>query len=220
MNNPIIVALDGIGLDEALALAEKLNRWVWGFKLNDLFFEHGMSVLSDFEQKNVMLDAKFHDIPNTVANATKKLSGWGAQIVTVHATGGVEMMKAAVENLPGKVAAVTVLTSINRDDCLALFGDEPPYVVMTLAHHAKEAGASYLVCSPLELEILDTINLTKIVPGIRPLWYQENDDQARKMTPAEAMAAGAGFLVMGRPILRADDPVEAAQKTMEEIKKG
>lgn len=220
MDNPIIVAMDGMTLDAAQEMAEKLQRWVWGFKFNDLFFERGMQIGADFEQKTFMIDAKFHDIPNTVANATKKLAGWGAEIVTVHASGGKEMIEAAVENLPGKIAAVTVLTSISPEDCVALFGDEPPYMVRSLATQAKEAGASFVVCSSLDLGILDTIDLPKIVPGIRPLWFQEKGDQKRTATPVEAMEAGAGFLVMGRPILKADDPVEAAQRTLSEIKKG
>lgn len=220
MDNPIIVAMDGMTLDEAQDMAEKLDRWVWGFKFNDLFFERGMEIGADFEQKNFMIDAKFHDIPNTVANATKKLAGWGAQIVTVHASGGRAMIKAAVENLPGKIAAVTVLTSLDEDACMEVYNVRPLTAVVRLAEMAQASGASFAVCSPLELQALTSVSLPKIVPGIRPVWYQEADDQARKMTPAEAMEAGAGFLVMGRPILRADDPVEAAQRTLEEIQKG
>ncbi len=220
MDNPIIVAMDGMTLDAAQEMAQKLERWVWGFKFNDLFFERGMQIGADFEQKTFMIDAKFHDIPNTVANATKKLAGWGAEIVTVHASGGVEMIEAAVENLPGKVAAVTVLTSLDAAQCYHIYGCSPKEKVLQLARKAVLGGASFTVCSALELQYLSEIDLPKIVPGIRPLWYQEADDQARKMTPVEAMEAGAGFLVMGRPILRADDPVEAAQRTLEEIKKG
>lgn len=220
MDNPIIVAMDGMTLKDAQMMADKLSRWVWGFKFNDLFFERGMEIGADFEQKAFMIDAKFHDIPNTVRNVTKKLAGWGAEIVTVHASGGKVMIEAAVENLPGKVAAVTVLTSLDEKACRHIYNVGPTIKVHTLAQDAMKAGASYIVCSPLELETLGGIDLPKIVPGIRPLWYQEKDDQARKMTPTEAMEAGARFLVMGRPILRADDPVEAAQRTLEEIRKG
>lgn len=222
MDNPIIVALDGIDFDKANAIAERLKDHVWGFKINDLYFEHGMTAvcaLSVFGP--VMLDGKFHDIPNTVKNTTEKIAAkCDPGIVTVHASGGKDMIAAAVENLPGKIAAVTVLTSLDEEACLDIYNIRPQRAVERLAHRAQEAGASYVVCSPLELGKLKHISLPKIVPGIRPLWYQEADDQARKMTPSEAMEAGAGFLVMGRPILRADDPVEAAQRTTEEIKKG
>ncbi|KKN96788.1 hypothetical protein LCGC14_0164320 [marine sediment metagenome] len=224
MDNPIIVALDGIDMSKAIALAQLLKDDVWGFKVNDLFFQHGIQAANNLGVfGNVMLDGKFHDIPNTVENTTKKIAIFGHPapgIVTIHASGGPAMIRAAVEYLPGKVAAVTVLTSLDEDACMHVYNVRPEVAVKRLASMAHEYGASFIVCSPLELAALKDIPRPKIVPGIRPLWYQEADDQARKMTPAEAMEAGAGFLVMGRPILRADDPVEAAQRTLEEIKKG
>ena len=222
MDNPIIVALDGIGFDRANAIAERLKDDVWGFKINDLFFEHGLAAvcaLSVFGP--VMLDGKFHDIPNTVKNTTEKIAALcDPGIVTVHASGGGEMIRTAAENLPGKVAAVTVLTSHSPLSTRVNYGGTPEAVVRVLAEQAELSGAAFLVCSPNELAILSDINLPKIVPGIRPNWYKTADDQQRVATPVSAMAAGAKFLVMGRPILRADDPVEAAQKTLKEIKKG
>ena len=243
VDNPIIVALDGMDVATALETAEALRGKVWGVKVNDLFFEHGLSVVQMLkEHTNVMLDWKGHDIPNTVKNTGAKFAadlaaqtlmdqtvnptrstGLKADIVTVHASGGVPMMQEAVRTLAPdtSVAAVTVLTSLDDMQCRMIYGDEPSVVVERLARFAMTAGASYIVCSPQELDTLSSMPLPKITPGIRPAWFQDKGDQKRTTTPAEAMANGARFLVMGRPILKAEcGPVEAAERTLEEIAKG
>lgn len=231
--NPIIVALDGKGYDESLEIAERLRGRVAAFKVNDLFFDMGVAIVQELEQFGpVMLDAKLHDIPNTVGNTAKRFAGTvDATIITVHASGGPDMIRAAVEHLPGRIAAVTVLTSLDVHNVHRVFGRLPEIEVTELVKIAVDGGASYIVCSPKELglsvfredfkEFMGRgSELKKIVPGIRPLWFQEKGDQKRTATPAEAMEAGADFLVMGRAILGADDPVEAIERTLEEIRKG
>jgi orotidine-5'-phosphate decarboxylase len=233
MDNPIIVALDGMDVNTAHATAEKLSGHVWGFKANDLLLTmevsegkkmvsfSGLAVAQGLTRYgNLMLDPKIHDIPKTAKNDGSKLQKIGAKIVTVHASGGSEMLKTAEIMLPGCIAAVTLLTSISSQECRLMFRQDPETLVKMLAMIAEKAGVSYLVCSALELDVLSDISVPKIVPGIRPRWYQEADDQKRTATPAEAMEKGAKFLVMGRPILKDPDPVAAAQKTLDEIKKG
>lgn len=230
MDNPIIVALDGMDEVAALDMARRLQGYVWGFKVNDLFFKMGIDVLKLLGPwGKIMLDGKFHDIPNTVANTLNQLqSAERPDIITVHASGGREMISAAVHRFPSEIAAVTVLTSIDSERCNHVYNSDTSAAVTRLAAEAKAGGASYVVCSAKELKLSIfqenyewACKAPKIVPGIRPKWFQdEGDDQKRTATPAEAMADGAAFLVMGRPILRADDPCKAAEDTLEEIRKG
>jgi orotidine-5'-phosphate decarboxylase len=224
MDNPIIIALDGSERDAALALAAKLAGKVWGFKVNDLYFACGPEIIHALaEHGNVFCDAKFHDIPNTVANAAGRIARTPAKIITVHASGGEAMLRAASEAAPGRIAAVTVLTSLDEAACRSLYGRRPAEQVRTLAELATAAGCSYLVASAHELANLEDLAPVKIVPGIRPAWYSppsRTDDQRRVMTPAQAIASGAGLIVMGRPVLRAADPVEAVERTLAEIRAG
>lgn len=229
MDNPIIVALDGMDEEQALAMAERLAGHVWGYKVNDLFFEKGLDIVEKLGViGNVMLDAKLYDIPNTVGNVAKKFARAPVDLLTVHATGGVRMIKAAVEHMGDKVVAVTALTSFDENECHRSYGKSPSQAVDDLVMIARDGGAGHVVCSPLELGLpcftaagSFTFTGKKITPGIRPAWYQDaGDDQKRTMTPVEAMRAGADFLVMGRPIIRAEDPKEAAMKTLEEIRGG
>lgn len=240
--NKIIVALDGFSKDgdddRALALAKKLSGKVWGFKVNDFFVRFGMPWVAKLsEHGQIMFDMKFYDIPNTVENHCRSLFESYAQnchllpevptddrleIVTVHAHGGLDMMKAAVKVLPGKIAAVTVLTSFSEN----AYKEVCPTTqtirerVVSLTKIALEAGCSHVVCSPEELYALQGVGaytLKKVIPGIRPLWHQGKDDQKRTATPSEAIKNGADLLVIGRPITQAEDPVAAVEKTNEEI---
>lgn len=217
MQNPIIVALDGISFEKATSLQYALENLVWGKKINDAFTRNGISVFCGGGHK--MVDMKFYDIPNTVANHCKALASFGVDIVTVHAHGGVVMMNAAARELPGKIAAVTVLTSFSEDEyrrvhcCVRTIAEQ----VCCLASDAKQAGCEYIVCSAHELKALCDIPIKKIVPGIRPEWHQKADDQKRVMTPKQAMDEGATYLVIGRPIVEAEDPVAAAEKTLREL---
>jgi len=221
--NPIVIPLDGMTRETALEVAAKLAGKVWGFKANDLLVECGVGIITELKQfGNVFADPKLHDIPSTVANSMAKLAAAGADLVTVHASGGVEMMRAAVDAAgESKVLAVTVLTSLDEDSAHLIFGNPIKATVLQFARNASLAGVYGVVCSPKELEILgkqpELQPLAKVTPGIRPAWHQVGDDQKRVMTPAEAAELGATLLVIGRPILKADDPLEAAERTAQEI---
>jgi len=225
-HNPIIVALDGMNLRAAAPMARLLTGKVWGFKLNDLYTSGGWEAVRYISQfGSIMLDLKLYDIPNTVKNhCTAMLDAQNldmkVKIVTVHASGGSEMMKTAATVLPGRICAVTVLTSFDEAQWAALHGTFRPVkdTVQIMAGAAQAAGCSYLVCSGKELEAVKGYKeLKKIVPGIRPAWHQKADDQKRTMTPKEAVDAGADYLVLGRPIIEAADPVDAAKRTLEEV---
>ena len=227
MDNPIIVALDGMDYYTSVAMAAKLSGRVAAVKVNDLFFANGVSIIDDLAFSNgqsrtlVMLDGKFHDIPNTIGNTLRRfVNRNGIEIVTVHASGGVEMMRAAVEQMPGKIAAVTLLTSLDGQTCRSIYGSEPTCTVLKLSAMAVEAGCAFVVCSGFELKPLSDRPLKKIVPGIRPEWYATKGDQKRVMTPREAIGLGADYLVMGRAITKADDPLAAVEQTLDEISKG
>lgn len=227
MDSPLIIALDGKTPEESLELAEKLKDYVWGFKVNDLFFEMGWEIVEALGKlTNVMLDVKLFDIPNTVGNIAARFSTRPVDLVTVHATGGEAMIRQAVHHMKDKVVAVTCLTSFDDEACDRSYNLTPETVVTALAKIAKAGGASYVVCSPKELGLACfnkkqpwAFQGKKIVPGIRPLWFQMQgaDDQERTMTPEDAMTRGADMLVMGRPILQSPDPLEAVQRTLEEI---
>lgn len=201
--NKIIVALDGLSEKEALRMARILKGYAWGFKVNDLLFENGGIIHKLKKFGNVFADAKLHDIPNTVANSVKRLSSLGADLITVHAEGGVEMMKAAKKNAGrSKILAVTVLTS-----------DAPNIKKVTrLALNAMRAKVDGIVCSGQDLAVSRNISgwesLLKVVPGIRPIWYKKKDDQKQTIIPQKALELGAHYLVIGRPITGAKNPVK------------
>lgn len=222
MNSPIILPLDGINDSKAIELVTELKDHIWGVKFNDLLDVHGISIIKRFKNLGIKVfaDPKLHDIPNTVANRIKHYVDAGADFITVHASGGITMMEAAKENAgDSKILAVTILTSISGPDCEKLFGDEVPYMVKSLALDAVRAKVDGIVCSPQEVDfIAKDLNLFKVIPGIRPEWYQTADDQNRVATPKQAMERGADYLVIGRPILKAENKLEAVKKTLEEIK--
>lgn len=229
MDNPIILALDGMDLELALGIVKRTKGAVWGYKINDLFYDFNndpLEILNEISEcGHIMFDLKLHDIPNTVVNYCERIKRWPVDIVTVHASGGWEMINAASSTLKNqdgtsKVAAVTVLTSLNNTLCASVYHMDVNEQVACLAMIAKDAGAGYLVCSPKELPLLSGYMIRKIVPGIRPSWYQNKDDQKRVTTPLEAILGGADKLVIGRPITKSSDPVKAAQDTLKEIEKG
>ena len=192
----IIVALDGMKMKEAIEIAKILKGKVWGFKLNDLLYED-ISIIKKLKKYGgVFADVKLHDIPNTVKNSTKRLSSHGVEIITVHASGGIPMMKSAKKNSgKSKIIAVTVLTSSKL---------KSKKEVLDLVKDAIKAKVDGIVCSGHELSSIIKINgskrLLKIVPGIRPSWYKAKDDQKRKTAPKQALELGADYLVIGRPI--------------------
>jgi len=203
MKNRIIIALDGISEKEALRVAKIMKGHVWGFKINDLLFE-GLDIIGKFKRfGHVFADAKLYDIPNTVKNSVARLSKAGADMITVHSSGGIEMMKAAKQSAGrSKILAVTVLTSKSDSRMVAM-----------LTKDAIKAKVDGIICSGLELKnirrIPESQSLLKVVPGIRPEWYLKKDDQKRTMTPERALKFGADYLVIGRPVLNSKDSMQA-----------
>jgi orotidine-5'-phosphate decarboxylase len=224
----LVVALDVPTGDEALRLAHSLHPHVDGFKVGlELLMGEGPAVVSQVAALGapVFVDAKLHDIPNTVAGAATRLGSLGARWVTVHASGGEEMMRTAVEALAAGsdgvagVLAVTVLTSLDEAALEAVgFGRSPTEHVSELAGLAGAAGVEGVVCAvpeALAVKALD-LGLSVATPGIRPAG-SVSADQKRVATPAEAIGAGADLLVVGRPITAAPDPVAAAMSVQQEI---
>ncbi len=230
MENKIIVAMDGFSkpgdLERMIEIARKVRPYVWGFKINDAFMRFGWSAVNHLcvGGSKIMLDMKFYDIPNTVRNhceVIKTAEADAIPIVTVHAHGGNAMMRAAGEVLPGRIAAVTVLTSFDDQSYRKSLSNPSLTVkssVRNLAYEAFSAGCAYVVCSGEELDLLHQwVQIKKIVPGIRPAWHTKADDQKRVMTPKGAIEAGADYLVIGRPIIEAESPEDAAKRTLDEI---
>ena len=227
--NPLIIALDVDTEEEAMSLARLLAPAVGGFKVGlQLLMGPGPDVIESISRfgKPVFADAKLHDIPNTAHQAAKALGRRGARWVTVHALGGPEMVGAAVEGLnegsEGKagVLAVTILTSLGPASIteLGISGtiDER---VGSYASMAAQAGAEGVVCSAHECPIVKKVapDIRVFTPGIRTQ-SQPSHDQARVVRPAVAIAAGADYLVVGRAVTDADDPVRAADAMLSEIR--
>ena len=226
----IFCAIDTTDLNQAIELAQALKGAVGGFKLGKEFFTangpEGVSEIVELGQR-VFLDLKYHDIPNTVAGAVTAAKKLNCYMLTVHASGGKSMIRAAAEatgeeNSP-LIMAVTVLTSLNTDDLVDI-GQKTPMEdqVLQLGKLAHKSGANGLIASPKELKTLRAAlgsDCLLAVPGIRPLWAS-NDDQKRIMPPLDAIKAGADFLVIGRPITQANDPKAAADRISAEIAEG
>jgi orotidine-5'-phosphate decarboxylase len=215
---PVAVALDAPDIDVAAHWATLVTPYVSTVKIGlELYLRYGPAVVATVRGGSgvrVFLDLKLHDIPNTVAAAARAVAKLRPEILTVHAAGGADMIKAAVEAAPGtRVAGVTLLTSIG-DKTLAELGVDGSVsdAVRRLAVLAVGAGARGLVCSPQEVAAVRAEvgpDIMLITPGIR-LAGATSDDQARIATPEEALKAGADLLVIGRPITRASDPGAAA----------
>jgi orotidine-5'-phosphate decarboxylase len=233
MQNPIIAALDVPTTEQALKLAKEIAPVVGAFKIGgELFTSAGPDIVRRVRDMGaaVFLDLKFHDIPNTVAQAVASATRLDVQMLTIHTSGGLEMMRAAEEsaqqtalqsgrNAP-LVLGVTVLTSMD-DNALSEIGCEPNVgrQVERLANLAVQAGLRGLVCSPLEIAALRQILPEKIqlvTPGIRT-GAEKADDQKRTLTPREALNAGANWLVIGRPIYAAENPRMAAEKILKSL---
>lgn len=222
--SPIIVALDGMTKEGGIEVARELSGRVWGFKVNDLLLDCGLDIVRQLSSYGkVFADPKLHDIPNTVHNAVKKLAHAGADLITVHASGGRDMLKAAAEATSGatKILAVTVLTSLGEEDVSFLYHRHVRETVLAFAHSAIDAGVQGVVCSAKELTMLmddDACEaLLKVVPGIRPKTYGAQDDQARTLGPGAALRGGADLLVIGRPITGAPNRIKALEDIVEEI---
>ncbi|BBC72400.1 orotidine 5'-phosphate decarboxylase [Altererythrobacter sp. B11] len=219
MSNPVYLALDLPRLDDACALAEKVQAHVGGLKLGlEFFCAHGAAGVHEVARIGlpIFLDLKFHDIPNTVAGAMQAVHALEPAIVTVHASGGRAMMEDAKAAAASgtKVVAVTMLTSLDERD-LARTGvsGSPHDHVLRLAELAQAAGLDGIVCSGSEVG--EVHRQWKdgffVVPGLRPAGGAAGD-QKRVVTPRQARDDGASVLVIGRPISRASDPVAAARE--------
>ncbi|MEX2487050.1 MAG: orotidine-5'-phosphate decarboxylase [Nitriliruptoraceae bacterium] len=211
----IAVALDVPELTEAEELARRLAGHVGWFKVGlELFSAHGPEAVRTIRKHGpVFLDVKLHDIPTTVARAARRLADLDVGLLTVHASGGPAMVAAAADGLgsTARVLAVTVLTSLSRTDVAAI-GLAEPDAAAHLARLAVDSGAGGVVCAPDQATMVrDAVGSAPwiVTPGVRPQG-SDDDDHASVATPAEAIAAGADLLVIGRPITRADDPVAAA----------
>lgn len=211
-----IVALDTSDLARALAVVDALGPSCDFYKVgSELFTIAGPRAVATLRARalDVFLDLKFHDIPNTVRGATRSASALGARLVTVHASGGADMIAAAVEGAADscRVLAVTVLTSLNAASLAQSWGRDVTAVddeVLRLAELARASGAHGIVCSPREAAAVRAAHgaaLDVLVPGVR-LDGTSADDQARIATPQEAVAAGANYVVLGRAVTGAPDP--------------
>lgn len=223
----LIVALDVPDAASALALADRLEGTCQWFKVGlELFTAAGPGVLEPLLKRghSIFLDLKFNDIPNTVAGAVRSVAALGVHMLTVHASGGPAMLAAArnaLEGLPNRpqLLAVTVLTSMDRFQ-LASTGvpESPADQALLLATMADASGIHGFVCSPEESPRLRATlpQALLVTPGIRPAGSTRGD-QSRIATPSAALAAGADYLVVGRPITQAANPVEAARAILEEM---
>jgi orotidine-5'-phosphate decarboxylase len=212
MKAPIILAVDTSDFDTALAWIENTKESVLVYKLGLEFYLNfgsaGVSKIIAETGAEIFLDLKLHDIPHTVAGAAKAISHLSPKFLTVHASGGRAMVNAAANAVPNvAVTAVTILTSLSEEDLFEIGYASPALEsAVALAKMAVAAGAKALVCSPLETSAIrsavgpDPIIIT---PGVRPLSEVGSDDQKRTMTPSDAIAQGANYVVIGRPITSA-----------------
>jgi orotidine-5'-phosphate decarboxylase len=227
MDSRLIVALDVPSAAPALALADQLQGLCCWFKVGlQLHCAEGPAIVRELSGRgfSVFLDLKFHDIPNTVAGAVRSAAVAGAEILTVHAAGGPAMLEAAAEAAacvpkPPQLLAVTVLTSMDQLQLAAIGIDHSPEAqVLRLADTASEAGINGFVASAEEVATLRHRfpSATLVIPGIRSAGAAAAD-QKRVATPAAALAAGASYLVVGRPITEAPDPMAAARAILDEM---
>lgn len=213
----IIVAIDETNYERASEVIESLDPKKCMVKIGSVAFNAiGHKIIRFAAEKGfeIFLDLKLHDIPNTVKKSIKGLSSLPIKMLTIHTSGGKDMMKAAMEAASGtqiKVFGVTALTSLNNDDTNQIFQRSTSEQVNAMLDLAEEAGIDGVVCSPHELKLVSKRNLLSITPGIR--LQESNDDQKRVMTPREATDLGADYLVIGRPITASKD----IKKSLNEI---
>ena len=229
MSDPkIIIALDYPTAAPALALVDRLQPSLCRLKVGkELFTASGPALVEQLMKRgfDIFLDLKFHDIPNTTAQACKAAAALGVWMVNVHALGGRKMLEAAREAITNskhhpKLIAVTVLTSMAQQDMTELGIDaSPAELVLRLATLARDSGLDGVVCSAQEAALLRRHcgqDFCLVTPGIRPS-DAKADDQARTMTPQAALGSGADYLVIGRPITQAADPLQALKSIAKEI---
>ena len=228
-SKPIVVALDFDNGKQALDLVNRLDPSRCRLKVGkELFTSEGPQLVEALQKKNfdVFLDLKFHDIPNTTAKAVAAAANMGVWMVNVHASGGQRMMEAAAESIQNFqtkpiLIAVTVLTSMEQPDLAGIGLDiTPQQQVERLAKLTQNSGLDGVVCSAQEAQSLKQLcgtDFQLVTPGIRPSFAQQGD-QRRVMTPLQAMGAGVDYMVIGRPITQAKDPIEALTLIEQELR--
>lgn len=231
-NNPIICAIDTKDVQVAIKLCNEIKPYVGMVKLGLEFFTmNGPDGIKAIQSCGIpiFLDLKFFDIPNTVAECVRSAVRLGVNMLTIHASGGTAMMSAALQAANDEtmrlgttaplILGVTVLTSMDASDIADIgISRDVSTQVLSLAKLSKDSGLSGIVCSPLEIELIkkECPGLKLIVPGIRPA-SASKDDQKRIMTPHQAIKSGADYIVIGRPITKAENPVEAAKAIAKEV---
>lgn len=244
----LIVALDYDRGKDALEMAAKLHKLDCLFKVGlQLYTNEGPDIivrLRDYYGCKIFLDLKFHDIPNTVYGAVMAAANLGVEMLTIHASGGAEMIKAArqacedskfmspnvLHREPPILLAVTILTHMkDRDGLLYHWPEGIKEAATYLFNLAMKSGAQGVVCSGLEFSMLKTIadlhynkpeDPVFVIPGIRPADYKDKDDQQRVITPEKAAKSGMDYIVVGRPITKSDDPLRSAEEIIEQLKAG
>jgi orotidine-5'-phosphate decarboxylase len=206
---PIVLAVDTPDLSTAIEWVKATQESVSVFKLGLEFFltfgSDGVKAIKDVTDSDIFLDLKLHDIPHTVSGATKAVAHLAPKFLTVHASGGAAMVKAAVDAVPSThITGVTILTSLSEADVTQIgYAANALTSAVGLATLATSAGAGAIVCSPLEIAaIRSAVGASPIIitPGVRPADSTKSDDQVRTMTPRDAIQAGATLVVIGRPI--------------------
>jgi orotidine-5'-phosphate decarboxylase len=217
MKAPIVLAVDTSDLEIAKRWVEATHESVSVYKLGLEFFlnfgQAGVKAIQDVTDADIFLDLKLHDIPHTVAGAASAIQELAPRFLTVHSSGGREMVRAAVDAVPGtSITAVTILTSLSEEDLLEIgYANNALESAVALATLSVNAGAKAIVCSPLEISAIRAVvapEIEIITPGVRPVGVRPAsetpaDDQKRVMTPRDAINAGASLLVIGRPITSA-----------------
>lgn len=229
-DSPIILAVDTDDLNTAKSWVSLTNPYIGVYKLGLEFFikfgQAGVKAVQSETDRPLFLDLKLHDIPNTVGKSALQVAELSPMFLTVHALGGRKMIETATEKLPDtKITAVTVLTSLNEED-LSDFGvsDSAENLALRLAKLAVSAGAKAIVCSPHEISKIRSVvgdETLIITPGVRPKSAEASavsDDQKRIMDPRSAIALGADYLVIGRPITGSSDIAKSAFEILQEIK--
>lgn len=221
--NPIILSLD-LNIEDALTLTSMIlqeqkdieKKLIWGVKINTALLHDGAHLINILKKHDVrvMADPKLFDIPNTMHDSLKVLEMAGADITTVHASANY----LPSEDLDAsKIAGVTVLTSFDEELCKMIYNNSIENTILNLALLAEKNGYGYLVCAPTDLELLKSIKIKKICPGVRPLWASNKHDQKMVTTPQEALKNGATYVVIGRPIIEAENPLDALLRLNEDI---
>ena len=211
MSKKLIIALDNINLSKSIKLVKEVSDIIWGVKLRSLVLKHSLSVVEEFKQYcNVMLDFKLYDIRSAMEESIGLHLQYGVDITTVHCSS----MFIPDSTHKSNVVGVTVLSSMKQKDFNRFNNGKIRKTVSDMVNFSdKHYGG--IVCSPLELRDIDSLNLLKICPGVRPKGYIGRDDQNRVDTPCSTIRNGADLIVMGRPIILEKDMISATKKIIE-----